>query len=78
MCSPLSTEKRSRSVAVRETARVYRQDLDGIEVLDAQITQLDDYADAVLAGMGVVEYDSSSKAAGEIKDLAREIDALMS
>lgn len=69
---------RTRSVAVRETARVYRQDLDGIEVLDAQITQLDDYADAVLAGMGVVEYDSASKAAGEIRDLAKEIDALMS
>ncbi|MEM1350325.1 MAG: ParA family protein [Myxococcota bacterium] len=65
---------RPRSVAVRETARVYKQDMPGIEVLSVRLHHREDFADAALVGMGVVEYDPGSKAAVEVRHLAREID----
>lgn len=70
------TQTRTRSVSARAIRNAYSE-LGYLEVLKAEMCMLDDYADASQMGMGAIEYNSSGKAAKEVRALAREIEALM-
>lgn len=64
---------RAREIRVRENVRVYSSDLSDADVLSGHLHMRGDYPDAAESGLGVVEYDSSGRAAREIRALAQHI-----
>jgi chromosome partitioning protein len=65
---------RAREVIVRESRRMYSEELDDFEVLSEYLHFRNDYSKAATRGLGVVEYKPKGAAAREIRRLAQLID----
>jgi len=65
---------RARDVLVRETRKMYSEELEGFEVLSEYLHMRNDYVKAARKGLGVTEYKPRGAAAKEIRRLATLID----
>lgn len=65
------------SISKVEDLAEYVNEMDGLKLLNTVVRLRADFQDAYGAGMSVIEYDKSSRAAEEITALAKEIQKLL-